>query len=477
MSSRAPNGASNAGANLAAIGSDRLAVRPSIDLTIVQRVHQQVADQLQAEQTDRRRRGDDRLEGPAERQYVRFLLARAIRDLAADRINAGLEPLRVDEQVDEEAELFGAVQARMYGAGRLQSLLDDVTVQDVFINGADNVFVIRTDGEKERVAPVAESDDELVQMVSTLGAYAGISSRAWDPANPRILLRLPGGARLSGVLGVTARPSVSIRRHSAEAWTLAEHVSVGSISAEVADFLARAVAARLNIVFAGATGSGKTSLLRSATAEFATWERVVTVEAAFELGLDRFPDRHPDCVALEERLPNSEGSGAVTLAECLRTTLHMKPDRIVLGEVLGPEVVTMLNAMTQGNDGALSTIHARSATDVFARIATYAVQAAERLPREATHQLIASGIDLVVYLEQDPRSKRRRVREIVEVNGFDNGAVLSSRLFDVPSDGVGDPAAVASWTGVVPQRFDRLSVVGWVPPHAAEGTSYGGWSR
>lgn len=442
----------------------RLAPRPSLDLALVQQVHQQVADRLQREQTERRQRNDERLDGPAEQQYVRFLLGQAIRDLAADRINAGLEPLRVDDQVDEEAELYAAVQARMYGAGRLQSLLDDSSVQDVFVNGADNVFVVRADGTKERVDPVAESDDELVQMISTLGAYTGLSSRAWDVANPRILLRLPGGARLAGVLGVTTRPSISIRRHSAESWTLDDHVAVGSISGEVADFLGSAVAARLNIVFAGATGSGKTSLLRSATTEFAPWERVITVEAALELGLDRFPERHPDCVALEERLPNSEGNGAVTLADCLRTTLHMKPDRIVLGEVLGPEVVTMLNAMTQGNDGALSTIHARSATDTFARIATYAVQAAERLPREATHQLIASGIDLVVFLEQDPHSKRRRVREIVEVNGYDAG-VLSSRLFAVPEQVEHDPAALATWTGIVPQRLGRLEAAGWVVPH------------
>ncbi|WP_447645187.1 CpaF family protein [Nocardioides zeae] len=457
--------------------------RPTIDVALVDRVHSRVADGLQSQQSLRRERGEAQLDGAGRQQYVRHLLKQEITRLTEDRLLAGLPPLRVDDSIDEEAELHAAVQARMFGAGQLQALLDDESVQDIFINGCDSVFALRVDGTKDRLPAVAASDAELVDLVQTLGAYTGLSARAWDAANPRVLLRLPGGARLTGVMGVTERPSVSIRRHTAEDWTLSDHVAAGAISGDLAAFLTACVAARLNIVVAGATGSGKTSLLRSLAEAFEPRDRVVTVESAFELGLDRLARRHPDCVALEERLPNSEGNGAVPLADCMRMTLHMKPDRIVLGEVLGPEVVTMLNAMTQGNN-ALSTIHARSAVDVFARIATYAAQSVERLPRDATLQLIAAGVDLVVFLRQDPATGHRRVSEVVEVAGYGEGNVLSSRLFELSPEGPpshpgidGPQRATAVWTGVIPQRVDQLLAAGWAPPSMSAGQEYEGWRR
>ena len=184
-------------------------------------------------------------------------------------------------------------------------------------------------------------------------------------------------------------------------------------------------------MIAGATNAGKTTLLRALANQIPPEERLITVERALELGLDQFPELHPNVVALEERLPNSEGQGAIPMAELVRRSLRMNPSRVIVGEVLGDEIVTMLNAMTQGNDGSLSTIHANSWLEVFNRISTYAIQSAERLPVEATHMLIAGAIDFVVFRRAQRLHPRRPLRRFVnsirEVTGVD-GRVLSSEV-------------------------------------------------
>ena len=233
-----------------------------------------------------------------------------------------------------------------------------------------------------------------------LGAYSAITSRPFDTANPQLDLRLPDGSRLSAVMGVCQRPSLSIRRARIQRASLDMLVENGSMTPELAGFLSAAVAARKNIMIAGATNAGKTTLLRALANEIPPVERLITVERALELGLGEFEDLHPNVVAFEERLPNSEGQGAIQMAELVRRSLRMNPSRVIVGEVLGDEIVTMLNAMSQGNDGSLSTIHANSSLEVFNRICTYAIQSAERLPSDATMMLIAGAIDFVVFVER-----------------------------------------------------------------------------
>jgi Flp pilus assembly CpaF family ATPase len=249
-------------------------------------------------------------------------------------------------------------------------------------------------------------------------------------------------------MDVTLRPSVSIRRARLGKVFLADLVGNGTLLAELADFLTAATAARKNIMIAGATNAGKTTLLRAIVNQIPPAERLVTVERALELGIDHFPELHPNVVALEERLPNSEGEGAISMADLVRRSLRMNPSRVIVGEVLGDEIVTMLNAMTQGNDGSLSTIHANSSMEVFNRISTYAIQAAERLPLEATHMLIAGAIDFVVFIEKRNDyarggTLRRFVSSVREVTGID-GRVLSSEVFTPGPDGRGVPHAPVS---------------------------------
>jgi pilus assembly protein CpaF len=266
-----------------------------------------------------------------------------------------------------------------------------------------------------------------------LAAHTGLASRPFDSANPQLDLRLPDGSRLSAVMNVCARPSVSIRKARLGRVFLDDLIANGTMTPELGGFLKAAVAARKNIMLAGSTNAGKTTLLRARANEIPTWERLVTVERALELGLGEFQDLHPNVVAFEERLPNSEGLGGVSMAELVRRSLRMNPSRVIVGEVLGDEIVTMLNAMSQGNDGSLSTIHANSSIEVFNRISTYAIQSSERLPIEATQMLIAGALDFVVFLRKrndyaEGGGLARIIESVREVVGHDE-RVLSSEVF------------------------------------------------
>jgi Flp pilus assembly CpaF family ATPase len=399
--------------------------------------------------------------GEDERQYARAVIGQVLEEYARGEILAGRAPFTAQAEED----LAEAIHAALFGVGRLQPLLEDQQIENIDVNGCDRVFIGYADGREVLGEPVAESDQELIELVQVLAAYSGLSSRPFDTANPQLDLRLPDGSRLSAVMDVTLRPSISIRRARMGKVFLADLVGNGSLSPDLASFLAAAVLARKNIMIAGATNAGKTTLLRALANQIPAEERLITVERALELGLDHYPELHPNVVALEERLPNSEGNGAITMAELVRRSLRMNPSRVIVGEVLGDEIVTMLNAMTQGNDGSLSTIHANSSLEVFNRVATYAIQARERLPIEATHMLIAGAIDFVVF--QDKRNEyarggrlRRFVSSVREVTGVD-GRVLSSEVFTAGPDGRAVPHAPISCVDELVQHGYDPSRRGW----------------
>jgi pilus assembly protein CpaF len=399
--------------------------------------------------------------GEDERQYARAVIGQVLEEYARGEILAG----RASLTAQAEEDLAEAIHAALFGVGRLQPLLEDQQIENIDVNGCDRVFIGYADGREVLGEPVADSDQELIELVQVLAAYSGLSSRPFDTANPQLDLRLPDGSRLSAVMDVTLRPSISIRRARMGKVFLADLVGNGSLSPDLASFLAAAVLARKNIMIAGATNAGKTTLLRALANQIPAEERLITVERALELGLDHYPELHPNVVALEERLPNSEGNGAITMAELVRRSLRMNPSRVIVGEVLGDEIVTMLNAMTQGNDGSLSTIHANSSLEVFNRVATYAIQAQERLPIEATHMLIAGAIDFVVF--QDKRNEyarggrlRRFVSSVREVTGVD-GRVLSSEVFTAGPDGRAVPHAPISCVDELVQHGYDPSRRGW----------------
>jgi len=416
----------------------------AIDQRVVRRLREEVADLLSRQRREDAVAGIPSMTSEDERQYARAVIGRVLDLHARSELSLGNTP----PTTDEETELAEGIHAALFGVGRLQPLLDDPMVENIDINGCDQVFVGYSDGRELVMPPVAESDEELIELIQLLGAYSGLSSRSFDAANPQLDLRLPDGSRLSAVMGVTQRPAVSIRRSRLSRVTLDDLVRNGSVHRELAAFLSAAVSARKNIMIAGATNAGKTTMLRALAHEIRPAERLITVERALELGLGEFPDLHPNVVAMEERLPNSEGQGSIGMGDLVRRSLRMNPSRVIVGEVLGDEIVTMLNAMSQGNDGSLSTIHANSSLEVFNRICTYAIQSTERLPTDATMMLIAGAIDFVIFVERrneyaDGGQLRRIVTSVREVNGVD-GRVLSSEVFSPGPDGRAVPAAPIS---------------------------------
>jgi Flp pilus assembly CpaF family ATPase len=433
-----------------------------MDSALVRRLREDVAEVLARQRREDALAGLPRLTAEDERQFARSVIGRTLEGHARAELSVGRTP----PTPQEEAELADGIHAALFGVGRLQPLLDDPMVENIDINGCDRVFVSFADGREIVMPPVADSDEELVELVQLLGAYSGLTSRSFDTANPQLDLRLPDGSRLSAVMGVCARPSLSIRRSRLARVSLDMLVANGSVTPDLAAFLSAAVVARKNIMIAGATNAGKTTLLRALANEIPALERLVTVERALELGLGEFEDLHPNVVAFEERLPNSEGQGAIGMAELVRRSLRMNPSRVIVGEVLGDEIVTMLNAMSQGNDGSLSTIHANSSLEVFNRICTYAIQSAERLPTDATMMLIAGAIDFVVFVERrndfaGGGSLRRIVTSVREVNGVD-GRVLSSEVFAAGPDGVGVPAApLACLPELVAAGYRPAVPAGW----------------
>ncbi len=405
-----------------------------IDAGLVQRLRATVAGELARRARTAELDGTRRLHRDDEIALARALVNTEMERLARDAIAHGQSGL----DIDTEEALGQAVLDHLYQFGRLQPLLDDERIQNIVANGCDQVFVEYADGTKMPGPPVADSDADLIDTLREIGRRYGLSEREFNPSHPALNLQLPDGSRLFAVAWVCDRPAVAIRRHRFMKVTLADLVRLGAIDVRLQHFLAAAVRARKTIIVAGATGAGKTTMLRGLAAEIPEHERIVTIETELELGLDRFPELHPDVVALEAREPNMEGVGEVTTADLVRMSLRMNPDRVIVGEVRGDEIIPMLNAMSQGNDGSMCTLHTDSSATVFNKLALYAMQARERLSIEATNQLAAAAIDLVVFIAKTRTG--RFVGSIRQVVDADGRQVVTNELFIPGRDGRAVPA-------------------------------------
>jgi pilus assembly protein CpaF len=338
------------------------------DLRVISaRLRSDVADDLAAS-------GARELALADRRELARQLALTRLRDIAAERLAVGETPF----DPKEEQHLAQNVLDALFGLGRLQVLVDDAEIENIDVNGCDQVWVTYANGRKASVEAIADSDAELVEILRSAAARFGLSERRFDTAHPELDLRLPDGSRLSGLMSVVTRPAVSIRRHRYVDLSLGDLETLGTVDEFLHSFLAAAVRSRKNIVVGGAMNSGKTTLIRALAAEIPARERVVTIEA---------------------RNANAEGEGEITMARLVRRALRMNADRVIVGEVLGDEVLPMLNAMSQGRSGSMCTIHADSSSGVFRRLASYAVQARERLPLESTNLLIAGSVHFVVFVD------------------------------------------------------------------------------
>lgn len=368
---------------------------------------------------------------------VRSLDLEAVRDRLARRPGE-LTPHRVAEALRESGrpvgdaavlEVYETLRRDVVGAGPLEPLLRTPHVTDVLVNGAGEVYLDR--GAGLELTTVRFPDEESVRRLAQ--RLAAVGGRRLDDATPYADLRLPDGTRFHAVLAPLARPGtlVSLRVPRARTFTLDELVDAHTLTPDTARLLRAVVEARLAFLVSGGTGSGKTTLLSALLSAVDPRERIVVVEDASELRPD-----HPHLVALEGRPPNLEGAGAVEVRTLVRQALRMRPDRLVVGEVRGAEVVDLLAALNTGHKGGCGTLHANSAVDVPARIEALALAAG--LGRDAAHSQLASAVHVVLHLARGTDGTRRLRQVAVPERGAD-GLVTMVPALEVADDGTARP--------------------------------------
>jgi Flp pilus assembly CpaF family ATPase len=406
-----------------------------------------------ADRTAQRAGRGDAVTAAARSQAGRALIREVLEEEAEAALTSGRAPLdQAAEQLVEDR-----VFADLWGLGGFQPYVDDPGVESVNANGCDQVFVQYTGGYRTRAAPVAASDQELTDLVRAIAARGSIEERRFDRSSPRVSLPLPGGGRLFAVQAVTGRPCVAIRRDRLQRAGLRELTRNGTVDRPLAEFLTGLVRARKNLLISGGTATGKTTMLRALAGAIPRQERLITIEDSLELCLDWDAAAHPDVVAMQSREPNTEGEGEITLAELVRWALRMTPDRVLVGEVRGAEVIPMLNAMSQGNDGSMTTIHASSSRGAMLKLAAYAAQSPEHLTLEDTGLLIAGAVHFVIQLAWDA-SGNRCVSSIREVTDADGRQVASNEVWAPGPDRRAVPA--------VPVRaatLEELEAAGYRP--------------
>lgn len=380
---------------------------------------------------DRVRRHNEDLPTPTldeERQLARFTATNhlaQVRDI--DSWGFGGIPDYDDRSLIEESI------AQVLGLGRLEPLLEDEDISDIHIRGNKPVWIKKRNGERVELPPIVKTDSELVDLIRRIATRMGHREQRFDPSHPELNLQLPDGSRLFAAMEVTSHPTLIIRRHRFEISNLSQLVEREMMDQEVARFLAAAVRSKRNIVIAGGTGSGKTTLLRALMNEVPRHERIITIEDAFELGIEHFEDAHPDHDALQARAANMEGNGEITMVDLTRMALRMDPDRVVVGEVRGAEAFPMLLAMSQGNNGSMCTLHADSARTVFPKLLAYVAMSASGLTSDTVNMLIGSAIHLVVHVSMVESTRRvLSIHEVVDTDGIN---VVSNEVYSIRNRG------------------------------------------
>lgn len=332
--------------------------------------------------------------------------------------------------IDQRVEIVGEVYAHFRGFGPLDGILKDESITEVMVNGPKHIFVEQR-GSLTHLEREFENEDHLVQVIRRIVRLAG---REVNQAVPIVDTRLPDGSRVNVVLQPVALngPILTIRKFSKNPMTIAKLIEYGSITPEIARVLEQMVRARYNIFISGGTGSGKTTFLNAVSNFIPRDERVITIEDSAELKIEGVDN----LVTLETRNATASAEGtAITIRDLIKSSLRMRPDRIVVGEVRGGEALDMLQAMNTGHDGSLSTGHANSAADMLSRLETMVLQGSEGLPLLAIRQQIASAIDVIIHLGR-MRDHSRKTLMIAEVLGVDpvSGGIQLNPLYQFIED-------------------------------------------
>ncbi len=389
--------------------------------------------------------------GQDAREVGRRIVADMLADHARDSVNHGDDaPDRFTRQ-----RMAAALMDELFGLGRLQPLVDDPDLENIEIYGTRPVLLQFADGRMEDGPVLGETDEDVTDFLTWIATRSQANARAFSFAEPILHLRIDGGARLCAVNWVSKRPEATIRLHRLTRVTLADLVERGTLPIDAAMFLEAAVKARKSIVVAGPQAAGKTTLVRALCAAFDPMESIATIETEYELHLDEMPDRHRRVHAWEARpgtgepLADGRMAGEIGLSRLLHTAWRMNLDRIIVGEVRGAEVVTMLNAMS-GGAGSLCTVHATSASMALDRLSSLGLQAGPTFTPAYIRSLIAQSIDFVVQLGFDTRGgeRRRYLSEIMAVEWSGDG-----------------PTTTHLWA---PENRWGAARMRHIPPHIAE---------
>lgn len=329
--------------------------------------------------------------------------------------------------IEQRVSIVQQVYSSIRGFGLLDTIISDDTITEVMINGPQNVF-IEQNGRLFKLDKQFESQRRLEDIIQRI---VGLAGREVNQANPICDTRLPDGSRVNVVLPPIALcgPTLTIRKFSKTPMTITKLIEYGSLTQEIADKLELLVKAKYNIFISGGTGSGKTTYLNALSNYIPKDERVITIEDSAELQIDGIEN----LVSMETRNANTSGAGQITIRDLIKSSLRMRPERIVVGEVRGGEALDMLQAMNTGHDGSLSTGHANSTEDMLSRLETMVLQGAAGLPLEAIRQQISSALDIIIHLSR-LRDKSRKTMEITEVLGYENGKIQLNPLFVFEED-------------------------------------------
>jgi pilus assembly protein CpaF len=381
----------------------------------------------------------------------RELVQQQIRRIVEDMLALDETPLSRKERDDLVIE----IEHETFGLGPIEPLMQDPTVSDILVNGAREIYVERH-GKLERTRVTFRDDTHLLQVIDRIVSAVG---RRVDESSPMVDARLPDGSRVNAIIRPLALdgPVLSIRRFAKDPLRMADMIEFGTLTPALAEILRATVQARLNILVSGGTGAGKTTMLNVLSNAIPDTERIVTIEDSAELQLQQ-----DHVVRLETRPPNIEGQGAVTQRELVRNALRMRPDRIVVGEVRGAEVLDMLQAMNTGHDGSLSTVHANSTRDALSRIETMVLMSGLSLPVRAMRDYVASALDLVVHVSRLSDGTRKVVR-VTEIVGMEEDVVTTQDIFTFDQEGIDSDGRVIGFhraTGVRPKFTERLARAG-----------------
>jgi pilus assembly protein CpaF len=356
----------------------------------------------------------------------------------------------------DRARLVEEIKNELLGLGPLEPLLWDEDVNDILVNGPNQVYVERQG--KLYLTDVRFNDDQhLMLIIDRIVSQVG---RRVDESSPMVDARLPDGSRVNAIIPPLALdgPALSIRRFGKKRFTMDDLVEKETITADMVEFMQAIVRARLNVLVSGGTGSGKTTMLNCMSAFVPVDERIVTIEDSAELLLQQ-----PHVVRLETRPPNVEGKGEVTQRELVRNCLRMRPDRIIVGEVRGAEVFDMLQAMSTGHDGSICTVHANTPRDALQRLEMMMLLSGASIPQRAMRQQISSALNIVVHVSRLSDGSRKCMK-ISELTGMEGDMVMMQDLFEFKRTGIGQGGKVLGQfkhTGIRSMYTERVAAAGY----------------